>query len=205
MAGIRGSMDPTPEELDERRDMLAVGISPAATAVRFGRAVGTIYNQQTRDKDKIAARREELLGVVHAKTAGLWINDLVQSTEVLEALADDTIARRAEPNLPARDVSRYNRDARQFIRDAHEVNGLIKQRVQAEVASEGTITYELVGVDLNEVTKTWGQAGSAVVPAADAVPEPVPVPMCSEVPPEHMGKAAAEAAREQAAREPVFK
>jgi len=103
-ATVRGSMDPTPEEIRERIDMLAAGETPAA--LRFGRGVSTIYNFAKRYEDKIADRKEELLGEVHAKTADRWITDQVKSHEVREALADDTIVRRADPELPARDVSR---------------------------------------------------------------------------------------------------
>jgi hypothetical protein len=164
-ATYRGAMEPTQAEIQERIDMLAAGESPAAVAVRFGRAVGTIYNFQTRYKDKIADRKEELLGVVHAKTAERWINDVVKSTEVLEALAEDTIERRAEPDLPVRDVSRLNRDARRFIRDAHEVNGMLPQRVQAQVAMSHT-PYCIVGFSCecgrgcDQVQQTWPWATS---------------------------------------------
>ena len=172
-APYRGAMDPTEAELQERRVMLATGVSPAAVAVRFGRSVGTIYNQASHEKDLIAALKEELLGVVHAKTAGRWINDVVQSTEVLEALAEDTIERRAEPDLPARDVSRYNRDARQLIRDAHELHGLIKSRVQAEVRSV-ELVEEVIGFD--DLITRGSFASRERSPVSGPDPEPVPEP-----------------------------
>jgi len=171
-------MDPTEAEIQERIDMLAAGYSCPVVALRFGRSPGTIYNFQTRYKDRILARKEELTGEVQAIAAVRWINDVVKSTEVREALAEDTIERRADPDLPARDVSKYTRDIDQLIHRTHEVHGLLPQRIQAEVEHSGTATYEIVGLD--GVQKDWAQSASyepASAPDPEpASPEPTPIP-----------------------------
>jgi hypothetical protein len=74
-------MDPSEEELQERRVRLARGESPAAVAAHFKRSPGTIYNQASRERDLIASIRDGLLDVVDeqaALTDGLnWVNDTV--------------------------------------------------------------------------------------------------------------------------------
>jgi len=190
-APVRGSMDPTPEELEERRVMLAKGEPPAAIAVRFGRSLSAIYNQASREKERIARIREEVLGEIDVRTRDRWITDEVKSREVREALAEDTMQRRADPDLPARDVSRYTRDIDMLIHRSHEAAGMLPQRVQAQVEQVGTATYEIVG--LEGVQKAWEESGSpgpsssrwAPVTPADPVPPPTNL---LPPPPEHAGR-----------------
>jgi hypothetical protein len=181
-------MDPTEAELQERLDMLARGVTPAVIAVRFGRAPGSIANWASIHKERIADRREELLGIVHVKTADCWIADVVKSTEVREALAEDTIERRADPDLPPRDVSRFTRDIDMLIHRSHEAAGLLPQRVQAQV-KYSKATNCIVGFSCEcgkgcDQAPTWPGVGAEAEPGkaatpADDEPEPAPehVPM----------------------------
>jgi hypothetical protein len=189
-------MDPTEAELQERLDMLAYGVTPAAIAVRFGRAPGSIANWASIHKDRVAARREQLLGIVQVKTAELWITDQVKSHEVREALAEDTIERRADPDLPARDVSRYNRDIDMLIHRSHELAGMLPQRVQAQVEySRATNCISGFSCECGkgcDQVKPWpraeAQPGKAPEPVNDE-PEQTPEPAApGEVPERWAGK-----------------
>jgi hypothetical protein len=49
----------TPKERDRLVSLLAEGKKPAELAIQFGKAVGTIYNFQTRNKEEITERRRK--------------------------------------------------------------------------------------------------------------------------------------------------
>jgi hypothetical protein len=187
-------MDPSDEEIQERIDMLAAGEMPAAVAIRFGRSVGTIYNFASRYKDQIADRKEELYGEIHRKTADHWISDVVKSTGVREALAEDTIERRADPNLDPRDVSKYTRDIDMLIHRSLEAAGLLPQRVQAQVAVT-PITNCIVGFSCEcgegcDQVKPWpgSESKPAPEPVHDSRSSPVSPPL--SVPAEYAGSEA---------------
>ena len=85
-------------------------------------------------------RRMALLQLgIHDRASQLWVNDQVELQELRQHLIEDNLHRREEPDLPARDVSRYNRDIDQLLYKASELAGLIKQRTQAEVEVTSTI------------------------------------------------------------------
>lgn len=132
-ANVRGAMDPDEAELQERRVWLARGESPAAIAAYFKRSPGTIYNQASRERELIASIREGLLGVVDAQAAVTdalnWANNVVRSTQVAEANADRLLELSYDPDLPARDVAKYQQTARHWARDAWDLNGIRERGV----------------------------------------------------------------------------
>ena len=130
---IRGSMDPTPEEVQARILAHARGESHFAIASRYKVSVQASKQFKQRHLPEIEAKAKELDGVVLDRTSELWVNDVVAQAELRQHLAEDILRRRDDPDLPARDVSRYNRDIDQLLYKAAELAGLIKQRTQAEV------------------------------------------------------------------------
>jgi hypothetical protein len=57
-----------PEERDRLVSLLAEGKKPAELAVQFGKAVGTIYNFQTRNKDGDQPAQADALGRVQRRS-----------------------------------------------------------------------------------------------------------------------------------------
>jgi hypothetical protein len=129
----RGSENPTPQQVRDRINAHAWGDTHAAIAVRFGISIQASKQFKQTHLPEIEARAEELFGEVNDRTADLWVRDQVAQHQVRMALIEDTIERRADPDLPARDVSRYNRDIDAMLHKAADLEGLIKQRAQAEV------------------------------------------------------------------------
>jgi hypothetical protein len=192
-ATIRGSEDPTSEEMQERRVRLAKGESPAAIARHFGRSPSTLYNQAQREKEQIALLRETVLEGAAALAAVNWINNVARSTEVFESDADRLHELSYDPSLSPRDVERYLKTATHIATRAHELNAMLPQRVQAQVEQVGTLTYEMPGIDLASVARGWergamGEGVSAPVTISDTTPGPVSAP--GPVPAEHSGSEA---------------
>jgi hypothetical protein len=201
-APVRGSMDPSESELQERRVRLAKGESPAAIARDYGRSPSALYNQKANEKALIASIREAGLEAAAARAHVNWIIDVAKSTQVFEADVDRLHELSYDPELQPKDVSRYLRDATHITTRAHELNGLIKQRLQADVVSTGRASIEIVGVDLDAVTEKWEEAaeqGSQTAPesAPDTAPEPAPV--LGPIPEKFLGREGAQQAQERRA------
>jgi hypothetical protein len=130
-------MDPSESELQERRVRLAKGESPAAIAADYGRKPGTVYAQASRERDLIASIRDGLLDVVDEQSAltdGLhWVNDIVRSLQVFETDSDRLRELSYDPELQPKDVERYLKTATQIATRAHDLAGMLKSRVQAQV------------------------------------------------------------------------
>ena len=69
------------------------------------------------------------------------MTDQAAQAELRQHLAEDILRRRNDPDLPARDVSRYNRDLDQLLYKSAELAGLIKQRTQAEVEVKSPLPW----------------------------------------------------------------
>src|SRR4249919_1834148 len=96
---------PTPQEVQARINCHAWGDTHAAIAVRFGITPQASKQFKQRHLPEIEARAKELKGEVHDETADLWVRDQVAQHEMRQALIEDTLARRADPELADRDVS----------------------------------------------------------------------------------------------------
>ncbi len=172
-APYRGSIDPTEAEIQERIDMLATDEAPAAVAARFGLSIGSVYNFASRHRERIADRREELTGVVNAKAADNWIIDQVAAHDTRRYLAESTLLRREEPDLPARDYSKFTRDIDILIHRSTELAGLLPTRVHAQVTE----------VPYGEVIGGFDEPGVEPEPYQPSEPKRMP-----DVPAEHRGR-----------------
>ena len=130
---VRGSMDPTPEQVEARIEAHARGEPYLAIMAEFGISYSACVQFKRRHLPEIEERMALHQLGIHDRASQLWINDQAAQLEALQELADDILQRRNEPDLPARDVSRYNRDTLQSLYRAAELAGLIKQRSQSEV------------------------------------------------------------------------
>ncbi len=130
---VRGSEDPTPDEVRARILAHARGETHFAIASRFKISPSASIKFKRHHLPEIEAEAEKLQGVILDRTSELWVNDQVAQAELRQYLAEDILQRRENPDLPPQDVSRYNRDLDQLLYKAAELAGLIKQRTQAEV------------------------------------------------------------------------
>lgn len=73
--------------------------------------------------------------------------------------------------------------------------GELMSRLQAQAQPDGKATYEIPGLDINDIVQGWNVPTESTS-AFDPVPveEPEPPPVRRPVPPEHAGKAARDAA-----------
>ena len=181
----RGSMNPTAQERADRIDAHAMGRSHFEIAARFGISVQASKQFKAANRDEIAERARYLNGEVREETAQLWVSDQVALQELRQFLIEDTLARRDEADQH-RDVSRYNRDIDQLALRASELAGLIKQRSQVEVDTAGKVTYEVSGIDLGEIARSWAEKAQEPEPVFE--PPPVTAPIPGPMPEEFMGK-----------------
>ena len=138
-APYRGSEDPPPEEVRERITLHALGVPHAAIAAQYKISVQASRQFKQRRSREIETREQELFGVLQDRIAKRWVSDAEAIQEALEFLIEDTLQRRNAPDLPARDVSRFNRDLDQLLYKCAELAGLIKTRSQAEVEVTSSI------------------------------------------------------------------
>ena len=138
---IRGSMDPTPEEVEARIEAHARGESYFAIMAEFGISYSACKQFKRRHLSEIEARAELHQAGIHDRTSQLWVTDQAAQAELRQHLAEDILRRRNDPDLPARDVSRYNRDLDQLLYKSAELAGLIKQRTQAEVEVKSPLPW----------------------------------------------------------------
>jgi hypothetical protein len=125
----RGSMDPTPQERQERIDAHAMGRSHFEIAARFGISVQASRQFKVANKAEVEERARYLNGQVAEEIAQLWVSDQVAVQEFRQWLVEDTLQRREAADLAPRDVSRFTRDMDQLAYRASELAGSVCNHV----------------------------------------------------------------------------
>ncbi len=158
------------------RDIAAGNLPLEAIAAQHGRSYAHIKRLSSENKQRIAELREEW------NTAGpvpLWIRDknnrlalrqgaLISILEqqaklkdILEGMAEDEqrgdLIVLEQYKIVREQWLKLEQLKQQILRHVDEIEGQLPTRAPAVVAEGSRMTYEVKGVDVAEVVKSWGQ------------------------------------------------
>jgi hypothetical protein len=180
---------------------------------------GTINNKKTKLRARIADRvRQEAVELVDSpnrrkpariadnqrkRDRAVWLEDAHIASAFM--LNPETGRKEfVESLVDARKLKVYwDAQERANLRIAEEL-GELPQRMAVQLETHGKATYEIPGLDIGEVVRSWGQGSSESVTVAEVTPEPEPEPVRREVPAEYVGKTARPPKPDDPPREPIF-